>query len=99
MLVHSVYFWLKGDVSAAERTAIRAGLEGLRTIPTVRQLFVGSPANSGERDVIDRSYDIGLTVLFDDLAGLNVYGPHPLHAAFLKQFGTKWAKVVVYDAE
>ena len=53
MLVHSVYFWLKPELTAGQRQAIRDGLEKLRGIRQVRQMFVGAPAATAERGVGD----------------------------------------------
>lgn len=99
MLVHSVYFWLKPEVSKADRAAFRKGLETLHGINTVEQMFIGTPAASEERDVIDSSYDFALTVVFKDLDALNAYAVAPLHEALLKDFASMWRKVTVYDAE
>ena len=99
MLVHSVYFWLKPELTAGQRQAIRDGLEKLRGIRQVRQMFVGAPAATAERGVIDNTYDLALTVLFDSVADQDAYQVHPLHKDFLDKFAGMWKKVVVYDAE
>jgi hypothetical protein len=99
MLVHSVYFWLKPDVTPADREAIRRGLETLRGIRQARQMFIGTPAATEERGVIDNTYDLALTVLFDSLADQDAYQVHPLHNDFLAKFASLWKKVIVYDAE
>ena len=65
MFVHSVRFYLRSDLLAERRAALRAGLESLRAIPTVRELFVGSPAPVPARPVVDAEYGFALTVVFD----------------------------------
>lgn len=99
MLVHSVYFWLKPGYSDEERAAFRAGLESLAGIPVVKSIYVGTPSATPPRPVIDASYDFGLAVVLDDLAGHDVYQTHALHLAFLKQFGACWERVQIYDFE
>jgi len=99
VLVHSVYFWLKPELSPAGRAAFRKGLESLRAVKTAQQMYVGVPAATAERSVIDKSYDLALTVLFNSVADQNAYQVDPLHQEFLEQFASKWCKVVVYDAE
>ena len=99
MLVHSVFFWLKPGLSRADRAAFRKGLETLRGIKTVEQMFIGAPAATMERGVIDKSYDFALTVLFTGVPAQDVYQADPLHQAFLADFSRMWTKVVVYDAE
>ncbi|MFA6242142.1 MAG: Dabb family protein [Candidatus Hydrogenedentales bacterium] len=98
MLVHSVYFWLKSGQSDEEIASFRGGLESLVGIDSARGVYVGTPAATN-RPVIDRSYTFALTVLFDDMAGHDAYQVHPLHTEFLKTFGSRWERVVIYDAE
>ena len=99
MLVHTVVFWLKKGVPAAGRARFRKALEGLAAIKSARRLFVGVPAATAERGVIDRSYDLSLTAVFKDVAALAAYDVHPIHARLLADFAASWKKVVVYDAE
>jgi hypothetical protein len=98
MLVHTVYFWLKegSPASAAQQLAADCR-QYLAKVPTVRQLFAGPPAKTTKREVIDDSYAIGLTVVFDDLAGHDVYQEHPLHLEFIARNKPNWSKVRVYD--
>ena len=98
MLVHSVRFYLPVDLSPERRASLRAGLESLRAVPTVRQLFVGTPASTPSRGVIDADYGFALTVLFDDLAGHDVYQTHPLHLQFITDNKDNWTRVAVFDA-
>jgi hypothetical protein len=100
MLIHTVYFWLKPGTSTAERDRLVADCrELLGAIPSVRKLYAGPPAATEQRGVVDGSFGVGLTVLFDDLAGHDVYQPHPLHEKFIERNKAIWDRVVVYDAE
>ena len=99
MLVHNVYFWLKEDLTADNRAAFLQGLESLRAIETVREMYVGTPAPTAVRPVVDRSYDVALTVILDDLAGHDVYQDHEIHEAFVKQCSSFWTRVQIYDAQ
>ncbi len=67
MLSHIVVFWLKDDLSDAQRSAFRQGLESLKAIESVRGVYIGAPAKTGDRPVIDKSYSFALTVLFDTI--------------------------------
>jgi hypothetical protein len=95
MFTHCVYFWLNEGLSAAELAEFETGLRSLTKIPTVLHGFVGKPAST-DRPVIDRSYSWGLTVVFEDLAGHDVYQEHPVHTKF-RDCAKYWNKVVIYD--
>jgi len=100
MLVHTVYFWIKpGAPPSAQKQLVDDCRQYLAKVPTVRQLFAGPPAKTTKREVIDDSYSVGLTVIFDDLAGHDVYQEHPLHLEFVARNKPQWAKVQVYDFE
>jgi len=97
MLVHTVYFWLRDDLTESQGEAFRGAVQSLLAIPTVRHGWVGRPAPT-RRPVIDHSYSVALTVVFDDLAGHDAYQVDPLHLAFLAGHRTDWSRVVIYDS-
>lgn len=97
-LIHQVYFWLHNPDSAEDRDKLIEGLNSLRQIDSVRGLQIGLPASTEKRDVVDNSYQVSETMLFDDAAGQNAYQVHPLHQAFVEQYSHLWRKVVVYDS-
>src|SRR3954462_14561876 len=83
MFIHTVFFWMKpGTSDAARQQLVADAREYLGKIPTVRHLWAGRPAMT-PRDVVDNSYDVGLCVVLDDSAGLDLYQEHPLHKEFL----------------
>lgn len=98
MLIHSVYFWLKPELTDAQRADFRAGLESLAVVKAVTAFYVGTPAAIPPRPVVDSSYSFGLTCVFKDLAGHDAYQVDPLHKAFLDRFRSYWSKVQIYDA-
>jgi len=99
MLVHTVYFWLKPDLSAAQRAEFRRGLESLAKIAAVDKIYVGTPAATEKRAVIDDSYSFALTVVLKDLPGQNAYQSDPIHLAFVTSYKPWWTGVQIYDAE
>ena len=101
MLSHIVVFWIKEDLPDAQRSAFRQGLESLKAIESARSVYIGAPAKTGDRTVIDKSYSLALTVLFDTIQNHDIYQVHPIHQAFLKQFGSYsyWSRVMIYDYE
>ena len=63
MLVHTVVFWLKSDLSNEEKEQFFEGVKSLGRIPSVDSFHVGTPANTPKRPVIDDSYDCCLSVI------------------------------------
>ena len=98
MLSHHVLFWLKADTTEEQKRAFRKSLETLEKVETVKGLYIGTPA-AISRAVVDTTYTFSLLILFDDLAGHDVYQIHTLHKAFLEEFRVFFDKVVIYDAE
>ncbi len=97
MFIHSVYFWLKDDLTAEQKETFVTRINALRQIESVRHVFIGVPAAT-DRPVIDRSYSYALTLVFDDLEGHDRYQVDPLHEQFVEGCGTFWNKVLIYDS-
>jgi hypothetical protein len=98
MLVHTVYFWLKPDLSPAQRAEFRRGVESLAQIASVVEVYVGTPAATEKRPVIDGSYSFALTVLLKDVAAHDAYQADPVHLAFIAACKAFWIRVQIYDA-
>jgi hypothetical protein len=99
MLVHTVYFWLRPDLTAQERADFRKGVESLGGIKSVDQIYVGTPAKTEKRPIIDDSYSVALTVLCKDIAAHDAYQVDPIHLKFISDFKSCWTRVQIYDAE
>jgi hypothetical protein len=99
MLIHTVYFWLKPELTPAQRAEFRRGVESLAAIKGIEKLYIGAPAAVTKRPVVDDSYSVGVTAVMKDLAAQNAYQVDPIHVAFVNTFKTYWAKVQIYDAE
>ncbi len=98
MIRHQVYFWLKSPSSRADRDQLIAGLRALAQIELVRALYIGVPARTGQRDVVDNSFDVSELMLFDSVAEQDLYQDHPLHRQFVIEYGHLWQRVIVYDS-
>lgn len=98
MLVHSVFFWLKPELNEAQRAEFLRALNALSGISSVSQIFIGTPAPTGKRAVVDDSYSYALTLLFKDIAAHDAYQIDPLHKAFVSGCSPFWTKVQIYDA-
>src|SRR2546423_1701632 len=97
MFIHTVYFWMKdGFTEDARKKLIDGCYKYLKPIPTVRQLWAGKPAMT-PREVVDNSYQVGLTVVLDDEAAHDIYQKHEMHLEFIAQNKEHWKRVQVYD--
>lgn len=97
LVIHQVFFWLKNPGSVADRKKLAEGLQKLSVIPEIQQMYVGFPASTEKREVVDNSWDVSELMFFNDLTAQKIYQNHPLHQAFIKQYAHLWEKVVVYD--
>jgi len=94
--IHSVYFWLKDDLTPEQIQTFEQGLENLTTIENVKQGFIGVPAQT-DRPIIDRTYDNSLILVFENKEQHDIYQDHPVHEEFRQTCGNFWLKVSIYD--
>jgi hypothetical protein len=99
MLVHTVYFWLKTNLSPEDGQKFRDGVDALATIESTEQVIIGTPAGTTQRPVIDDSYDCGLTVILKDLPAHDSYQDDPIHHKFIADCKDLWERVQIYDAD
>lgn len=93
--VHHVHFWLKDK---ADKQQLLDGLNTLIPIPHIRSIHIGIPADTN-RDVIDRSYDVSLLMLFDSPEAQEAYQIDPTHVIFAENYAKPLcSKVVVVDS-
>jgi hypothetical protein len=98
MLIHSVYFWLKPGLSSVQRAKFRDGLDSLAGMASVDKIYIGTPAATDKRPVVDDSYSFALTVLLKDIAAHDAYQADPIHLAFVASCKDLWTRVQIYDA-
>ena len=92
--VHHVHFWLKNKEDSDK---LIEGLYSLEPITHIRDIHIGIVAGTN-RDVIDRSYDASLLLLFDDKAAQDAYQDDPIHLVFVEKYAKPLcARVVVQD--
>ena len=99
MLVHIVLFWLKKDLSKDDLIIFKKEVSLLGKISSVEHLYLGQPAGTTKRPVIDDSYDFCLTVVLKDIAAHDAYQEDTIHLEFIKNCSHMWEKVKIYDAE
>jgi len=97
-LTHHVFFWLKNASSQEDLYTLLKGLQTLKGIETVRKIYIGVPASTEERDVVDSSFSASELLFFDDTEGQKIYQDHPVHKKFVDDCSHLWQKVIVYDS-
>ena len=95
--VHAVYFWLRDDLTPAERQRFVAGIRSLREIESVERGYVGVPALT-DRPVIERGYSYSLVVVFENEAAHDIYQRHPVHDRFRDECSGFWSSVRIFDS-
>ena len=78
MIKHVVCFKLKEGESADKAKEVLLSMNG--NVPMIRGIEVGVDCLHSER-----SYDVMLTVLLDDMAALNAYQEDPYHCSVVKK--------------
>ena len=98
MLVHSVYFWLKPELTLAQRAEFLTALSTLKDVPRVKAFYLGRPAPIPPRPVVDLTFDFSITCVFEDVDGHNAYQVDSTHQAFVTIGKPLWSRVQIYDA-
>jgi hypothetical protein len=95
IFVHHVHFWLNDKADLPE---LIKGLHTLEQINHIKQIHIGISADT-HRDVVDRSYDASLLIIFDDSSAQDAYQVDPIHDEFVENYVKPYvAKVVVTDS-
>lgn len=97
MFIHAVLFWLREDLTPAEKAQFLDGANSLLSIESVEHGYLGAPAST-DRPVIDRSYSYMLIVIFADEAAHDRYQVDPAHDKFRDECAPLWTKVLIYDS-
>jgi hypothetical protein len=93
--IHHVHFWLNDK---ADKPKLIDGLNTLIPIKHIRDIQIGVPADT-HRDILERSYDVSLVILFDSKAAHDAYQVDPTHVIFADNYAKPLcSKVVVMDS-
>jgi len=99
MLVHTVIFWLKKDLSEDQQVVFTNEVKTLGEISSVESFHIGTPAPTPKRPVIEDSYDYAITVVLKDMEAHDDYQVDPIHLDFIDKCKDMWERVVIYDAD
>jgi hypothetical protein len=96
VFLHNVHYWLKPDLTPAQRQTFLDGIADLMRLASVRNAWFGAPAKGGEA-IADRSYSYGLVLDLGDAAGHDAFQADPAHQAIRDRIGASWDRIVIYD--
>jgi len=96
-IFHSVYFWLKKDITAEEEKDFLNFFEILKKVPGIESFHSGKPAATHPRPVVDNSFSYHIMLTFANMEAINKYEEHPDHLAAIDQYSKYWVKVEVKD--
>ena len=100
MFIHSALFWLRKDLSPAERDLFAAEVALLAKIPYLERGYVGTPAQTERRAVADHSFDFATSLHFKSLEDHTFYQAQcEHHARFVSTCKSFWERVVIHDIE
>ena len=95
-VVHTVLFWFKPDTTPETVALITKLASSYGSLPMVRAAYVGDPLPS-EREVVDDSFGIAITLLFDNEKDLQAYNTDPEQNRKAKQILPHVPRGVIYD--
>lgn len=96
-VVHTVLCWLKEPGNSNHRQTIMETSRSLQAIPGVISISVGEPLKS-DREIVDDSFDVAVTLTFANTDDLQAYVTHPMHLdAVNNVLNPLVEKLIVYD--
>ena len=95
MFLHNVHYWLRPDLTPAEKEIFLNGIADLRKLRSVRQSWFGPPAGSDA--MADRSFDYSIVLDLGDVAGHDDFQSDPAHQSIKDRIGGSWSRILIYD--
>jgi hypothetical protein len=98
MLAHNVFFALKDNSAAARARLLAACRKYLTKHPGEVFFAAGTLAEELNRPVNDRTFDVALHIVFEDLKSHDMYQDAPRHHQFIEENKENWKSVRVFDS-
>ena len=100
-MFHTVFFWLKDDLSDEQRAHFEAELSLIPKIPYLAQGFISKPAATAKREgVTDHSFDYSLILEFKTMEDHEKYQTNDAdHDRFVAECKDFWKQVQVRDSQ
>jgi hypothetical protein len=97
-LAHNVFFKLKDNSPSKVQALVDACKKYLNIQPGIVFFAAGTLCADLTRDVNDRSWDVGLHLVFLDKAAYDAYQDDATHNQFIAENKPNWATVRVFDS-
>lgn len=97
-IAHNVYFALKEKTSEARAKLVAACRKYLAKHDGVVFFAAGTLAEELKRPVNDLDFDVGLHIVFKDMASHDKYQDAKDHITFIEENKAAWEKVRVFDS-
>jgi hypothetical protein len=98
MFIHNVFFWLRKDLTPAERELFATEVRRLAQVSYLERGYVGTPAETERRPVTDHSFDFAISLHFKSLEDHEFYQTKcPDHSRFVAICKSFWERVLIYD--
>jgi len=97
-LTHTVFFELTDKDDAAVTSLVDGCYEYLAPHDGIVYFSAGPRHADYQRDVNDLSFDVALTIVFEDTAAQDAYQVTEPHLQFIEEFNENWASVRVFDS-
>jgi hypothetical protein len=98
MFHHLVFFYLRKDLTPAERSLFESKLKGLEKLNLYHLHLLVGPIPS-ERPIVDSSYDYAEMFIFKSKAEHDAYQVDPIHVDFVQTCKPFWSSIKIYDFE
>jgi hypothetical protein len=99
MLAHNVFFTLKDRSEAQVAQLVQACHHYLKGHPGTVFFAAGSLNPDLARSVNDRTFDVGLHVIFDSRQSHDRYQEDQRHLQFIEENKDNWQQVRVFDSD
>ena len=95
MFLHNVTYWLRPDLTPAEKEIFFAGIADLMKLRSVKQAWFGPRA--GDDPHADQTFDYCLVLDLRDAAGHDDFQIDPEHQRIRDTIGGSWSRLLIYD--
>jgi hypothetical protein len=95
MFLHNVQYWLRPNLTPAEKETFLAGIRDLMALASVKQAWFGPPA--GDDPLADRTLDYSIVLDLGDDAGHDAFQADPEHQRIRDALGGSWDRLLIYD--